>query len=104
MRLSNAIIITPGGIGTALEFFFAWQLIQVKHIETRPVVFLNRSFWSGLLEWVAKFPLEQKLISPGDMDYLQMVDTPEQAFEIISEHHEKFLKKRSMLEKLSKEL
>ncbi len=38
MRLSHSIIVTPGGIGTTLELFFAWQLMQVRHIDERPVV------------------------------------------------------------------
>ena len=30
MRLSHSIIVTPGGIGTLLELYFSWQLIQVN--------------------------------------------------------------------------
>ena len=29
MALSNAVVITPGGIGTCLELFYSWQFVQV---------------------------------------------------------------------------
>ena len=36
MRISHAVVVTPGGIGTLLELFYTWQLMQVGHIEVRP--------------------------------------------------------------------
>ena len=38
VRLSSAFIVMPGGIGTGLELFMVWQLLQVKHM----VEFLQR--------------------------------------------------------------
>jgi len=90
MRLSNCIVCTPGGIGTLLELFFSWQLIQVKHIEKRPLVLLDRSFWSGVIEWLKDVPLSRGLISPQDFDVVHIVDTPEEAFEIVSAENKKF--------------
>lgn len=92
MRLSNSIVVTPGGIGTLLELFFAWQLIQVKHIEPRPIVLMDRAFWSGVIDWMKEFPTKRGLISPSDFDGLTIVDTPEEVFEVISAHHRKFRK------------
>lgn len=90
MRLSHSIVVTPGGIGTVLELFFAWQLIQVKHIETRPIVLLDKEFWNGLLDWMNNFPLGRKLVSPGDFDVIKIVDTPEEAAELIVADHRQF--------------
>jgi len=90
MRLSNSIIATPGGIGTLLELFFSWQLIQVKHMSMRPIVLLDKSYWTGLLEWMKAVPLKRGLVSPGDFDCIKIVDTPDEAFEIISEHYAEF--------------
>ena len=94
MRLSNAVIVTPGGVGTALELFFTWQLIQVRHITRRPLILLDRKFWTGLIEWMRDYPLARGLISPGDLDYIPIVDTPEEAFKIISKHHQEFRSSR----------
>jgi len=41
---------TVGGIGTVLELFYTWQLIQVQHIHERPIVLLDRSFWVPLMQ------------------------------------------------------
>ena len=93
MRLSHAIIVTPGGIGTVLELFFAWQLVQVKHITMRPIVLMDKAYWTGLIEWMKEHPLGRKLVSPGDFDPIKIVDTPEEVVEIIAADHKEFIRK-----------
>jgi uncharacterized protein (TIGR00730 family) len=88
MRLSHSVIVTPGGIGTLLELFFSWQLIQVKHLSPRPIVLLGGEFWTGLLDWMKASPLGKGLVSGGDFDYLKVVTTPEEASRIILDHFE----------------
>jgi len=93
MRLSHAVVVTPGGIGTLLELFFSWQLIQVRHIERRPLVLLDRVFWQGLWKWLRGYPGRRGLITwPKDFDFVSIVDSPDEALEIISEHHRKYRK------------
>jgi uncharacterized protein (TIGR00730 family) len=91
IRLSNSVVCTPGGIGTILELFFVWQLIQVKHATPRPIVLLERAFWEGVLEWMKEQPLMRGLLGDKDFGVLHLVDTPTEAFEIISKHHQEFL-------------
>lgn len=98
MRLSHSIIVTPGGIGTVLELFFAWQLIQVKHIEPKPLVFLGKEFWTGLIDWMKIRPLADGLVSAKDFEHLQIVDTPEEAYQIIAKHHQEFRKANPLTE------
>lgn len=90
MRLSHSVIATPGGIGTVLELFFAWQLIQVRHLPPRPLVLMDKSYWTGLLDWMRAVPLERGLMSAKDFDVISIVDTPEEVFEIISAHHQEY--------------
>ena len=94
MRLSNAVVCTPGGIGTVLELFFVWQLIQVKHADPRPIVLMDKEFWSGMLDWFKEMPLNRGLVSEKDFQSIKIVDTPEDVLEIISEHHKKFRKQQ----------
>jgi len=91
MRLSNSIIVTPGGIGTLLELFFTWQLVQVKHLSMRPIVLMDKKFWVGLIDWLKTHPLTRGLISSKDFDCLAIADTPEDAFKIVADHHAAFL-------------
>lgn len=90
IRLSHSVVCTPGGIGTLLEFFFVWQLIQVKHATPRPIVLLERAFWSGVLDWMKETPLKRGLVGEKDFGVIHIVDTPEEVFEIISQHHREF--------------
>ncbi|MGI6525517.1 MAG: LOG family protein [Bdellovibrionota bacterium] len=90
MRLSHAVVCTPGGIGTLLELFFTWQLVQVGHIPMRPIVLLDSDFWTELIDWVKTTVLGRQLVSPKDFDFISIVDTPEEAFYIISKEHQKF--------------
>ncbi|MCO6432582.1 MAG: LOG family protein [Deltaproteobacteria bacterium] len=94
MRLSHAVVCTPGGIGTLLELFFSWQLVQVKHIDMRPIVLMDKDYWTGIIEWMKSFPLERKLVSPSDFDPIKIVDTPEEVMEIISADHKRFVENR----------
>src|SRR6185436_19036455 len=45
---SDAFIVAPGGIGTALEALMIWQLLQVKQLERVPLIFVG-PMWRGLL-------------------------------------------------------
>jgi uncharacterized protein (TIGR00730 family) len=93
MRLSHAVVCTPGGIGTLLEFYFVWQLIQVKHATPRPIVLLEKKYWQGLVDWMKEVPLKRGLVGEKDFSCLHVVDTPEEVFEILSKHHTEFRKK-----------
>ncbi len=93
MRLSHAVVCTPGGIGTLLEFFFVWQLMQVHHITARPIILLDVEFWSGMMQWAKEFPLTRGLMSEKDFNCISIVDTPEEAFQIIKEDLELFRSK-----------
>jgi uncharacterized protein (TIGR00730 family) len=90
MRLSHSVICTPGGIGTILELFFVWQLIQVKHVAPRPVVLLEKAYWQGILDWMRAQTCARGLMNEKDFSFIHLVDTPEEAFEVISAHHKEF--------------
>ena len=47
---SDAFVVTPGGIGTVLEMFMIWQLLQVRHVDNVPLILVGR-MWKGLVEW-----------------------------------------------------
>ena len=40
--LANAVVVAPGGVGTMLEFFYVWQLMQVRMIHNVPIILLGR--------------------------------------------------------------
>jgi len=88
MLLSNVVVIMPGGIGTCLELFYTWQLTQVHHIEPIPIILCGQ-MWRELIDWVRNQPLEQKLLSPEDLNNIYCVDSNEEVLEIIFQEKEK---------------
>src|SRR3954451_25034657 len=63
VRLSSAFIVMPGGIGTALELFMVWQLLQVKHVAEHPLILVG-TMWTGLIDWIQGTMVERGLVSP----------------------------------------
>ena len=83
VRYSCAFVVMPGGYGTMDELFEALTLIQTGKILHFPVVLLGNHYWNGLLDWLRSTMLAKGKISPGDIDLLQIADSPEQAVEIV---------------------
>jgi hypothetical protein len=98
MKLSSAIVLMPGGIGTSLELFYAWQLIQVKHVKPIPIILVGK-MWEELIKWIKKYPLKNKLMSLNDMDTIYVAKNNKQAMKIISETYKHFRKPRKKTKK-----
>ncbi len=91
MLLSNIVVIAPGGVGTLLEFFYSWQLMQVKHTCKMPIILMGE-MWRGLLHWIRDYPLQKKLLDRADMDSLLCVHSWEKVAELIEQAHQLFKK------------
>ncbi len=87
MSLSNVVIVAPGGIGTLLEFFYTWQLVQVKHICDTPIILLG-SMYEGLLDWIKKQPLKKKLMSKEDMNNIFNAKRQSEVLKVIDKLYE----------------
>ncbi len=91
MLLSDAIVVAPGGLGTMLELFYAWQLVQVHHLCDVPIILLGGK-WDGLLKWVKQNPLKNKYLNEEDYELVFHVKTVKQAAEIIEARYGFFKK------------
>ncbi len=84
VKYSQGFVVMPGGFGTLDELFEAITLIQTHKIGTFPIVLVGTDFWEGLLDWVKKTLLDSfGNISPGDLDLIHLVDTPEEVIDIL---------------------
>jgi len=72
MRISHAVVVTPGGIGTLLELLYTWQLIQVNHISARPIILVG-DMWNGFFDWIKSEPLKAQLLDKADLDNIIIV-------------------------------
>jgi len=86
--VSDAFIVTPGGIGTVLETLMVWQLLQVRHLHDTPLILAGR-FWDGLLEWAKTEMLrpDVSLVSPQDLQIPQVLADGPSIVQAIREHH-----------------
>lgn len=90
-KYAQGFVVLPGGFGTMDELFEALTLIQTYKIGKFPIVLVGKDFWSGLIDWIQKVMLEkEKYISPEDMFIFKVVDTADEAVEIISEFYSKY--------------
>lgn len=89
VRLSSAFIVMPGGIGTALELFMVWQLLQVKHMKEHPVILVG-TMWTGLIDWIRSTMVERGLVSPPDLDVVSVVSSSEEAIPIIRASYDRY--------------
>jgi uncharacterized protein (TIGR00730 family) len=91
-KYAQGFIVLPGGFGTFDEFFESATLIQTGKIGKFPIVLVGTDFWSGLVNWIGEVvQMEQKNISPEDMDLFTLVDTADEAVAVINKFYSKYL-------------
>ena len=78
IKYAAAYIAMPGGFGTMDELFEVVTLIQTRRIKPFPVILVGSEYWTGLVEWVKARFLDSKMISPRDLDILQIIDDPDE--------------------------
>ena len=89
--VSDAFVVVPGGVGTVLESMMVWQLLQVRHVENVPLIFVGK-MWRELVEWGRTYMLREglELASPEDFDIPVCVDTAEEVIAAVREAHRKW--------------
>ena len=83
LKYACAYVIMPGGFGTLDEFFEAVTLIQTDRIKPLPVILFGTQYWTGLMEWIRERLLENRMISPHDLDIISMTDDPDEIVTIV---------------------
>ncbi|MDM7830811.1 LOG family protein [Cellulomonas edaphi] len=83
VKYSQGFVVLPGGFGTFDELFEALTLVQTHKVMEFPIVLIGRDYWQGLLDWVSGPVMERGLIGPADHDLIQLVDSADEAVEIV---------------------
>jgi uncharacterized protein (TIGR00730 family) len=74
----DAFIITPGGIGTLLEYALIYQLVQVNHIEKKPIICVGR-MWRKLFDWLQKEMVDSNFLTNEELELVHYVDRFDEA-------------------------
>ncbi len=87
---AQAYLFFPGGFGTLDEFFEIITLIQTEKMEHVPAVCVSKEFWQPGLDWIRQTMLEKyETVSAEDLELYHLVDTAEEAFDIIKTSKER---------------
>jgi hypothetical protein len=94
VKYASGFVILPGGFGTLDELFEAITLIQTEKIRPFPVVLVGRAYWSGLLDWIRDVMMkDEKRLSAKELAILRVVDTVDEAVDVINEFYSQTLAK-----------
>lgn len=90
---AQAYVFFPGGFGTMDEALEMITLVQTGKIPKNvPCIFMDREHWGPFVDWIREYLYKRnKFILKKDVDLFQVVDTPEEAFEIIKKTTERDL-------------
>jgi hypothetical protein len=82
--LAKALVVFPGGFGTLDELFEILTLAQTHKLAKKILVIVyGKEYWNRVLNLEAL--ADAGTISPEDVSGFTMVDTPEEAFEVLKE-------------------
>ena len=88
VKFASAYVVMPGGFGTLDELMEALTLVQTGKTRRMPIILVGSKFWGGMVEWFKTALLEEQVISPEDMDLIQVIDDPEAVVGAIFKHYE----------------
>ena len=88
-KYSQGFIVMPGGYGTLDELFNALTLIQTKKSKLFPIILVGKKHYGPLFDWIKGTLAENKLISPEDIDLINLVEDKEEVKQILSDFYEK---------------
>lgn len=89
VKYADAYVVLPGGFGTLDELTEVLTLIQTGKSRRIPVILVGSTFWSGLLEWFRHALCNGGMISPEDLELMQVIDDPEKVLDAIVAFYEK---------------
>jgi uncharacterized protein (TIGR00730 family) len=83
VKYAQGFVVLPGGFGTFDELFEALVLVQTHKVTSFPIVLLGRDYWQGLLDWIRGPVVARGMISPPDIDLLNVTDDVDEAVSLL---------------------
>lgn len=83
VKYASAYVVMPGGFGTLDELAEILTLVQTGKSRRIPIVLVGHAFWDGLLDWFRDRLAGEGMISPDELDLLQVVETPQEVVDVI---------------------
>ncbi len=99
VKYASAYVCLPGGYGTLDELMEILTLVQTGKIPRIPIVLINRNFWQGAVEWLRARMVPEGMIDAADPDLMTLVETADEAVQVIFKHYGEKGFERSQAEK-----
>ena len=87
VKYAAAYVVLPGGFGTLDEMAEILTLIQTGKSRKIPIILVESSFWSGLVDWFKNTMVTEGTISASDLDLVSIIDEPQQIVDAIFDHY-----------------
>jgi len=88
VKFASAYVVMPGGFGTLDELMEALTLVQTGKTRRIPIILVQSSYWSGLVDWFRDQLVREGMIDPADLDLIKVIDEPDQVVAAIFSHYE----------------
>jgi len=88
VRFASAYVVMPGGFGTIDELTECLTLVQTGKSRRIPIILVGGDFWRGLMDWMRDKLVGEGMISPTDLDLMQVIEEPEAIVEAIFDYYE----------------
>src|SRR5260370_11762780 len=88
VRFASADVVMAGGFGTSDERTECLTLVQTGKSRKIPIILVGAEFWRGLLDWMRDKLIGEGMISPADLEFMQVIDEPEAIVEAIFDSYE----------------
>ncbi|HQS43068.1 MAG: Rossman fold protein, TIGR00730 family [Methylotenera sp. 24-45-7] len=88
VKNASAYVVLPGGFGTLDELMECITLVQTGKTLNMPIILVCSDFWAGLVDWIKTTLVKEEMISPQDVDLIQIIDEPEKIVAAIFKHYE----------------
>ena len=89
VKAAEGFVIFPGGFGTLDELFESLTLIQTGKVMHFPVVLFDSDYWEEMLDWIRAELLADRMISPDDLELLELTDDPGRAVALLLKCYER---------------
>lgn len=84
LKYSVCFVVMPGGAGTMDELFETATLIQTGKVKGFPIILYGREFWADTLKQL-EYMIDRGTITRGEMDFIHVVDSVEEATEVLQD-------------------
>ncbi|MDC1402579.1 TIGR00730 family Rossman fold protein [Flavobacteriaceae bacterium] len=87
VKFAQAFVVLPGGVGTLDELFEALTLVQTNKIKKIPIILVQTTFWSGLVDWMKNTLVAEGMIHADDLNLIHLVDSKKDVLTLLDEFY-----------------